>query len=164
MRVRPDGAPDQRPAAKPVASTALPASQPVRELAQQIAAALLPLADEPVLQRRMLVAMARSLRQELTREPEPEPTSAAAPSAPLRQRGARELARAIDATAAHNEPAALVADLRVFARLTLGECADLLQCPRALLRQIWRSTRRSLFATVRQALRLPARRPPRSAS
>ncbi len=133
-------------------------------MAEKIAAALIPLADEPILQRRMLVAMARALRQELTRELGPEPTSAAAPSTSLRQRGARELARAIDATAAHNEPAALVADLRTFARLTLGECADLLQCPRALLRQIWRSTRRSLFATVRQALHLPPRHPPRSSS
>lgn len=123
----------------------------------------MPLLDEPILQRRLLVSMARSMRKELTLEPWPDPTPTAASNF-LRQQVARELARAIDAMAAHDEPAALVADLRTFARLTLDECADLLQCPAALLRQIWRSTRRSLFATVRQALHLPPRRSPHASS
>ncbi|MBL9078157.1 MAG: hypothetical protein JNL08_11675 [Planctomycetes bacterium] len=68
----------------------------------------------------------------------------------------------------------LLADLRLFARLSYRECADLLQAPACLLRSVWRRTRADLLASIsRSALarlsngaprRLPRMSAPRSAA
>lgn len=112
--------------------------------AAEIASAWLPLVVEPTLQRHVIVTFARTLREALARDAE-------GVSGVRNPRLVRELARAVGALAIHNRPAALLADLRLFARLSIGECTDLLQSPRALLLQVWRSARRSVFEAARRA-------------
>ncbi len=128
-------------------------------LAAEIAAAWLPLVVEPALQRHVIVTFARTLREALARDAE-------GVSVVRNPRLVRELARAVGALAIHNRLAALLVDLRLFARLTIGECADLLQSPRALLVRVWRSARRAVFDAARKAMdsvdsapAVPLRRP-----
>ena len=137
--------------------TVRPPDNPLVDAAREIAAALLPLTGEPSLQRHVLVTLARTLREALARERDSEPLATSTPPA---LRRARALACAIGAMPPSNEPTVLVADLRLFARLTLGECADLLNCPRSMLGRVWRATRRMVFANARAMLVAPCAVPP----
>lgn len=136
--------------------TERPPDNPLVEAARELAADLLPLTGEPSLQRHVLVTLARTLRQALARERDTDPHAATTPPA---LRRARALACAIGSMPPSNEPTVLVADLRIFARLTLGECADLLNCPRSMLGRVWRATRSVVFASARAILLTPLTAP-----
>jgi len=131
-----DRAPDPRP-------------DPLTELARELAASLAPMADDPRSQRSMIVTFARNLRETLARERNQRPGW---PDEPRSLRCQRELANAVAHLPNSTAPRALVADLRLFARLTIGECAALLDSPRHLLLQVWKSTRREVFAAARQGM------------
>lgn len=139
----PTGPPPGQPSSHPPDP---PNSSPppgLRNTAQSGAAAVTRLLlEDPDLHRPVLTALARAARLAEAQDP-----TARGPKAAL--------ARAITAADRPGRPATLIADLRVFARLTLRECADLLRSPRWLLRQVWRGQRKALFDA--------ARRPPRDA-
>lgn len=114
--------------------------------AREVAAALLPLAYHPRLQRSWIATLAWAVRDSLAAERQ------TALSAPPRLRLARALAHAVRGLCEHDPVAASIADLRLFARLTLGECGDLLARPRDELARRWRASKRALFASARTAL------------
>ena len=126
-----------------------PEDEPLAQLARELAASLAPLADDPKSQRSLIVTFARNLRDALARERNQLPSSSAEPPSLRRQ---RELANAVAHLPNSTAPRALVADLRLFARLTIGECAALLESPRTLLLQVWKSTRREVFAAARHGM------------
>ena len=126
-----DRAPDPRP-------------DPLTELARELAASLAPMADDPRSQRSMIVTFARNLRETLARERNQRPGW---PDEPRSLRCQRELANAVAHLPNSTAPRALVADLRLFARLTIGECAALLDSPRHLLLQAspWKAVTRTWY-------------------
>lgn len=112
--------------------------------AQGITAALLPLTQAPEFRNQLLLQLARSLRHTLADELHPATTT--------RERIDRSIARAMATILPPGSPAEQIADLRLFAHLTLSECADLLDRPRCQVLQMWRPTRRLLFRWVRSNL------------
>jgi hypothetical protein len=134
-----------------------PEDEPLAELARELAASLAPIADDPRSQRSLIVTFARNLREALARERNQLPP---APSEPRSLRCRRELANAVAHLPNSTAPRALVADLRLFARLTIGECATLLDSPRTLLLQVWKSTRREIFAAARHGMAAAKHPPP----
>lgn len=135
-----------------------PEDEPLAQLARDLAASLAPLADDPRSQRSLIVTFARNLRDSLAREHNQQPPS---PTEPRSLQCRRELANAVAHLPNSTAPRALVADLRLFARLTIGECATLLDSPRTLLLQVWKSTRREVFAAARHGM-AAAKHPPSS--
>ena len=112
--------------------------------AQGIAAALLPLTQAPAFRNQLLLQLARSLRHTLAEGHHPATTT--------RERIDRSIAQAMATILPPGSPAEQIADLRMYAHLTLSECADLLDRPRLQLLQLWRPTRRLLFRWVRSNL------------
>lgn len=135
----PTGPPPGQPPGHPNSSPPRGISNPAQRGAAAVTRLLLQDRD---LHRPVLTALAREVRLAAAQDPAARGAKAA-------------LARAITAQDRPGRPATLIADLRVFARLTLRECADLLHSPRWLLRQVWRGQRKALFAA--------ARSPPRDA-
>ena len=133
-----------------------PEDEPLAQLARELAASLAPIADDPRSQRSLIVTFARNLREALARE---RNQLAPSPTEPRSLRCQRELANAVAHLPNSTAPRALVADLRLFARLTIGECATLLDSPRTLLLQVWKSTRREVFAAARHGM-ASAKHPP----
>lgn len=119
-------------------------ADPAALAAQGITAALLPLTQAPEFRNQLLLQLARSLRHTLAEELHPTTTT--------KERIDTSIARAMATILPSGSPAEQIADLRLFAHLTLSECADLLDRPRCQVLQMWRPTRRLLFRWVRSNL------------
>lgn len=146
------------PAPPPSAATAHTGSSPPdpplvdpTDLGHAAAQAFVPLAGDPRLHRPLIQWLARTLRQDVADSPHQLPLG---PVDAVR----RALALAVTAMLPRGGASTRLAELRLFTRLTLGECAEVLQAPRALLAQIWRTARLALFARTRlHRLTAPAR-------
>lgn len=132
----------------------LPQSELAIEVARRISVTLLARGGTAAGHLGVMLDLARNLRGALAQE---RSCAEAGQPTSLRLRLEMEIAYAIGCTLPQDCISTVVADLRLFAHLTLGECADLLGCERDELDRCWQPTRRVLFALVRDRLGRPRR-------
>lgn len=138
----------------PDAWAGLPQSELAIEVARRTSATLLARVGTAASHLGVMLDLARNLRCTLAQEWR---WADARQQISLRLRLEREIAHVIGCILPQSGMATAVADLRLFAHLTLGECADLLGCEREEVDRCWQPTRRLLFALVRDRLSWPRR-------